>query len=228
MYFLTLQIKCTTLQIPSLFVAVTHPIKNGHISFLVFSLTKLKTNSVFSQAKMMGMLIAPYKNTDFLASMRAQREGLEKLLLENNSTTNSWENKVVEWQSRYVTFKADFLFRIALTHKSICSNSRMTNRVFKTLGDAVLECLVMSYLFQRYGNALEGDLTNHKKKLVNKQALSRVCTELGLSALILQLDVQRAEQTKQTNLAGALQAVLGALFFDQVFIEFECLKMVDK
>ena len=103
----------------------------------------------------------------------------------------------------------------------------MSNRAFETLGDAVLQCLVMSYLFQRFRKSLEGDLTSLKKQLVNNYALSHVCTKLGLAPLILGINVQRTSNGIETVLAGAMEAVLGALFVDQVmFIKyFECLKM---
>ena len=183
-----------------------------------YTVTQILTRSHLSKMSKMEMLIAPYKNTMFLSSMQEEREELEKELF--NITTTSWEKKLTEWQSQYVTFKADYLLRIALTHPSALGHrkdtGRMSNRAFETLGDSVLGFLTMSDLFQRIGDALEGDLTNHKMQLVNNDALSNVCTEIGLSELILGLDVQHTKLGKQTVLAGAVEAVLGALFVDQV------------
>jgi ribonuclease III len=113
----------------------------------------------------------------------------------------------------------DFL-RTALTHRSYLNENRGYkldhNERLEFLGDAVLELVVTDYLYNNFPNP-EGELTNWRASLVNKDMLARVSRFLGVEDYLL---MSRGE-TKDTGrareylLANALEAIIGAIYLDQ-------------
>jgi len=113
----------------------------------------------------------------------------------------------------------DFL-RTALTHRSYLNENRGYkldhNERLEFLGDAVLELVVTDYLYENFPNP-EGELTNWRASLVNKDMLSRVSRELGVEEYLLMSrgeakDVGRA---RDYLLANALEAIIGAVYLDR-------------
>jgi len=78
-------------------------------------------------------------------------------------------------------FKDKDLLATALTHRSAVreSRSRGHNERFEFLGDAVLELVATDYLF-RIGEKTEGEMTNLRSALVNRENLSSVANEIQL------------------------------------------------
>src|SRR3989344_1674757 len=85
-----------------------------------------------------------------------------------------------------VVFKdTRFLLR-AFTHRSYLNEHPKEkiehNERFEFLGDAVLELAVTVYLFNRFPERPEGELTAFRAALVNTMMLSDTALELGFSA----------------------------------------------
>ena len=64
------------------------------------------------------------------------------------------------------------LFQQAFIHKSISSTKN--NERLEFLGDAVLEIMVSEYLFNRFNDLDEGELTQMRASLVNTKELSNI------------------------------------------------------
>jgi ribonuclease-3 len=104
----------------------------------------------------------------------------------------------------------------ALTHRS---HGARHNERFEFIGDAVLNCVVAEWLFGRFPQMPEGELSRARAGLVNREMLARVAAGLALGA---HLKLGEGEQksggaTRPSILADAMEAVFGAVFLDAGF-----------
>lgn len=118
-----------------------------------------------------------------------------------------------------VTFKDKNLLREAFTHRSYLNENPGTgkhNERLEFLGDAVLELVVTDYLFQKYSNRTEGELTSYRAALVNAVTLSEVAEDLGMNDYLLLSRGESKDQGKARAiiLANAYEALVGAIYID--------------
>ncbi len=108
----------------------------------------------------------------------------------------------------------------ALTHRSHVHVTGMqriqSNERLEFLGDAVLGLVVNRFLYERFRDKEEGDLTKIKSLLVCGPTLSRVAEQLSLGEHLL---LSRSEESsggrhRESILADAMEAVLGAVYLD--------------
>lgn len=107
------------------------------------------------------------------------------------------------------------LYKQALLHRSVSVISKTGNIVnnerLEFLGDAVLGMCIAEYLYQKYPNVNEGELTKTRSRLVNGQNLEKLSKQLGIYSLI----VSRANLRKSVHISGdAMEAFIGALYLD--------------
>ena len=91
----------------------------------------------------------------------------------------------------------------------------LNNERLEYLGDAVLETVVSDILFRHYPTKREGFLTSTRSKIVQRESLNKLATEMGLERLI-----QAAQGTRMshTNIGGnAFEALMGAIYLDRGF-----------
>lgn len=105
----------------------------------------------------------------------------------------------------------------ALTHASYLNEAEAdstSNERLEFLGDAVLGMVIGHELFKRYPDAGEGELTRMRADVVRGSTLARVAMRLGLGDhLILGRGEETAGgRTRDRNLAGGLEALLGAVY----------------
>lgn len=118
------------------------------------------------------------------------------------------------------TFKNKSLIETAFTHRSYLNENRAVGREhnerLEFLGDAVLELVVTEFLFAKYPEKPEGDLTAYRAALVNTQSISDAATKLGMNEFLL-LSRGEARDTGRARmiiLANAFEAMIGALYLD--------------
>jgi ribonuclease-3 len=113
------------------------------------------------------------------------------------------------------------LLRSAITHRSYLNEHKEAtwdhNERLEFLGDAVLELVVTDYLFKKYPEKPEGELTAVRAALVNTVSLSAASENLGVNEFLLMSkgeakDVGRA---RQYILANTFEACIGAIYMDQ-------------
>ncbi len=121
------------------------------------------------------------------------------------------------------------LLRTALTHRSILhevvsagfdgeSTSALTNERLEFLGDAVLGAVAAEYLYNLDPMADEGQLTRRRVALVRAETLVRWARDIDLgSYLYLGLGERPGPGARDRMLAGAFEAVLGAIALDRGF-----------
>ena len=108
-------------------------------------------------------------------------------------------------------------YKIALTHKSSGqrgSNGKpLNNERLEFLGDAMLDAVVGHIVFERFTNKREGFLTNTRSKLVSRDSLGKLASEMGLTDLIQSRGEQRSHNSYMAG--NAFEALVGAIYLDQ-------------
>ncbi len=138
------------------------------------------------------------------------------------------------------TFEDKQLLQTAFTHRSYVNENRDVakehNERLEFLGDAVLELVITDFLFVRFPERPEGELTAFRAALVNTQSISAAATELGMNDFLL-LSKGEAKDTgraRQYILANTFEAFIGALYLDQgyeaarAFIESSLFSKIDE
>lgn len=118
------------------------------------------------------------------------------------------------------TFKDKRLLEQAFTHRSYLNENKTAGREhnerLEFLGDAVLELAVTEFLFAKYPEKPEGELTAYRAALVNTVSIAGAAVALGMNDYLL---LSRGEsrdtgRARQIILANAFEAFIGALNLD--------------
>jgi len=112
-------------------------------------------------------------------------------------------------------FRRPDLLRLALTHPSVAHEEggpSGTNQRLEFLGDAVLQLILTSELYQRFTQLGEGPLTKARAKLVNRTTLAEHARklELGRHLLVGRGEELHGGRERPSALADTFEAVLGA------------------
>ncbi len=139
-----------------------------------------------------------------------------------------------------ITFKNKELLRRAFTHRSYLNENRDTesshNERLEFLGDAVLELMVTEYLFEKYPDSNEGDLTAYRASLVNAITLSEAAQKINVNDFLLlsKGETKDTGKARQYILANTMEAIIGAIYLDQgydsakYFISKNLFHLIDK
>ena len=113
-----------------------------------------------------------------------------------------------------ISFTDQVLLEQALTHRS--ANRRHSYERLEFLGDACLAMVISEFLYQRFPDATEGDLTRMRAMLVKGATLASLGHEMGLGDY-LSLgpgEMKSGGHRRDSILADAVEAVLGAIYLD--------------
>ena len=117
-------------------------------------------------------------------------------------------------------FKRTALLRQAVTHSSFVNEQSLksdeSNERLEFLGDAVLELCISDFLYHKYSDLAEGDLTQRRASLVCESTLADIARSLKLGNYLLlgQGEVQQRGREKDSILSDALESIFGAIFLD--------------
>ena len=91
-----------------------------------------------------------------------------------------------------------------------------SNERLEYLGDAVLDLLVADFLFQRFDDKREGDLTQMKSLVVSRTVLARKARAIELDRFILLSPEERSAGggRQPSILCDAFEALIGAVYLD--------------
>lgn len=121
------------------------------------------------------------------------------------------------------TFGDKSLLTRALTHRSYLNENSdlpyLDNERLEFLGDAILDFVAAEFLYQHFPEMSEGDLTSLRAALVKGETLARFAAELGLPPYLLMSRGEDAAggRSRVPLLAGAFEALVGAMYLDQGF-----------
>lgn len=118
------------------------------------------------------------------------------------------------------SFAKRALLEQAFTHRSYLNENRQAGREhnerLEFLGDAVLELVVTEFLFAKYPQKPEGELTAVRAALVNTVSISDAATRLDMNDFLLlsRGEARDTGRARQIILANAFEAVIGAIYLD--------------
>lgn len=138
-----------------------------------------------------------------------------------------------------ITFKDKALLRQAFVHRSFINENKGSqsehNERLEFLGDAVLELISTVYLYKKYPQSNEGELTAFRSALVNAVNLAEVAAKLQMEKFLLLSHGESKDKGKarQYILANTIEALIGAIYLDQgyevteTFLEKNVLYLID-
>ncbi len=118
------------------------------------------------------------------------------------------------------SFNDSDLLREALTHKSHANENSVQSAVYNErlefLGDAVLGLVVSRRIFNSFPSLPEGEMTRIRAEVVSEKGLAAVSRHLSLGDYLLlgRGEEKSGGRQKESIIADALEAVLGAIFCD--------------
>jgi len=112
------------------------------------------------------------------------------------------------------------LLQQALVHRSYLNEVRdrglHDNERLEFLGDAVLNLAVAEHLYHLFPESTEGELSQMRAHVVRWDTLAAVAERIGLGRYLLlgKGEDLSGGRKRPSNLAGALEAVIGAVYLD--------------
>jgi ribonuclease-3 len=152
------------------------------------------------------------------------------------------KDKIQEFSKKIkIEFNNLDLLRQAFVHKSFINENPAFklghNERLEFLGDAVLELVSTDFLYKKFEDKPEGDLTNIRASVVNSTNLTLIARRLDIEKYLF---LSRGEgkdkdsKARQYILANCMEAIIGAIYIDQgyvyaqKFIEENILRDVDE
>lgn len=111
----------------------------------------------------------------------------------------------------------------ALTHSSYANEKKLgklgSNERLEFLGDAVLELISSDYLYARFTQVPEGELTKKRASLVCEPSLAYCAREFGLPQFLLlgKGEDMTGGRNRDSIVSDATEALLGAIYLDGGF-----------
>ncbi len=106
----------------------------------------------------------------------------------------------------------------ALTHSSAKEKDRPCNERLEFLGDSILGQVVSEFLFAKFPECEEGELSTMKSIIVSAKTLSARAEELQLDrVIVLGRGLREKKNLPKSILCNALEALIAALYLDAGF-----------
>ena len=130
------------------------------------------------------------------------------------------------------TFNNKELLSEALTHSSYSNELKAKkqacpcNERLEFLGDSVLSCVVSEYLFARFPDTPEGELSTMRAALVQSQALASYSRSLGVGDFLYlgKGEEKNNGRERQSTLENAFEAIVAAIYLDAGVRGFDVVK----
>jgi ribonuclease-3 len=121
-------------------------------------------------------------------------------------------------------FKDKELLIKALTHKTYAFEAKTPiefNERLELLGDSILGFVVAEKLYKTNKYFSEGELTRRRSQFVNNTFLAEKAKKLGIGKILFlgKGEEKQNGSTNKTNLANALEALIGAVYLDSGMVE---------
>ena len=110
-----------------------------------------------------------------------------------------------------------YLVELAIKHSSAAkkdaSGLRMSNERLEFLGDAVIDAVMADYLYHKFPQLSEGELTKMKAKIVSRKSLNFIGEKIGLADYLV-CNIGSQEMHK-SMLGNAFEALVGAVYLEK-------------
>ncbi len=117
-------------------------------------------------------------------------------------------------------FKDESLLELAMTHSSYANEHKLeSNERMEFLGDAVLELVSSEFLYNKYPDLPEGEMTRIRASFVCETALFAISDKINLSDYILLGKGEDATggRDRASVVSDAFESLLGAIYLDGGF-----------
>jgi len=120
-----------------------------------------------------------------------------------------------------ISFRQESLLELAFVHPSYLNENPgfagSSNERLEFLGDAILNFIVAEKLYEEFPKLREGELTEIRASLVCRDTLAEIgfSLQLGDWLLLGQGEEANGGRAKVSNLANAMEALIGALYLEQ-------------
>lgn len=134
---------------------------------------------------------------------------------------NTLDDLTTLQQTLGISFGNPSLLEQALVHSSYINENLSlaptSNERLEFLGDAILGLIVAEKLYQDCPQSTEGEMTKLRSALVRRDTLFRIAKAIKLNDYLYMGKGEEASggRDKPANLAGALEALIAAVFLDQ-------------
>ncbi len=126
-------------------------------------------------------------------------------------------------RSLHYNFKNKNLLNQSLIHRSYAyehaEGKVIDNERLEFLGDAVLGLAISDYIYRQFPHCQEGDMTRIRSAFVSRTSLENLARriEIGEWLLLGKGEAASGGADQPSNLVGAYEAVIGALYLDGGF-----------
>ena len=118
-----------------------------------------------------------------------------------------------------IHFRDEAVYKEALTHKSFAAEHQLgyDNQRLELLGDAVVQIILTDYLYRRYTDLQEGDLTKIRSAMVNQDALAQFARDISLGSFLLlgRGELELNGQDRDSTISDAFESLIGAVYLDR-------------
>lgn len=162
--------------------------------------------------------------------MKQNKSGaVGKVISNHDKKINNWKKSLNDLEKKInYSFKNKKLLEDALTHKSFkkgikTNKSPVGNKseTMEFLGDSVLELIVSEFLYNKFPDENEGNLSKIRSKIISKNFLYKKSKEIGLSKYILIGDNGLKNKLRK-NISinsDAMESLFAAIFLDSSYVE---------
>lgn len=136
---------------------------------------------------------------------------MEHISLEREKELQEIENKLG------TIFINKTLLNQSFTHSSYGHEHKIPdNERLEFLGDAILKLVISEYIYHKFPEKAEGDLTKIRAAVISDETLSVVGRRLDLGVYLLMSGNEKRTGgvRRKSNLANTLEAIIGAVFLD--------------
>lgn len=117
-------------------------------------------------------------------------------------------------------FKNHNIYKLVFTHRSYLNEAPKgieSNERLEFLGDSILSFVVSSYIYEKFPDLNEGELTNLRAALTNTTALYNASSKLELGSYLKLSKGEEASggRVNKTILADTFEALIGGVYLDQ-------------
>ncbi|CDA16919.1 MAG TPA: ribonuclease III [Clostridiaceae bacterium] len=114
-------------------------------------------------------------------------------------------------------FKNKLILKNALTHTSYANeNNVQSNEKLEFLGDSILEFISSKYIYSKYPNLKEGEMTKVRADVVCEKSLYKVALKHNFSDFLYigKSQIINDGNKRPSILADSVEAVIAAIYFD--------------
>ena len=123
------------------------------------------------------------------------------------------------------SFRNKELLREALTHPSfdIRKKDHRHNQRLEFLGDSLVGCVLANWLFRKFPEKTEGELSRFKSLLARGHNLATVARKINLNEYLIigKSERQSKGNLRQSVLEDAFEALIGAIYLDSDYFTIE-------